>query len=145
MKALAVETTGELKSLACAEDGRLLAEDSFAADLLTEFWPRLDGFLKRNGFRFRDFDVFAVCRGPGSWTGLRFGLAVAKGLACGTGRKVFALSAGELAAAVLPGHTPAAALACRCGQGEPPEDIKVEYGSLPKFRKIEIKQKESSS
>jgi len=136
MKILAIETAGEEKSIALACDGTLLAEVSFRGDLLSEFWPRLEAFLEENRVKVKEIDCFAVSTGPGSWTGLRFGIAVVKGWAAATGKKVFGLAAGETNALLLPGHSRAAALACRCKGGVDPEDLRPQYGHLPKFRKI---------
>ncbi|MFH0796955.1 MAG: hypothetical protein V2A65_07860 [Candidatus Omnitrophota bacterium] len=136
MRVLAIETTGAVKSVALAEDNALLDEVSFPGDLLTEFWPGLGAFLRENRITIKDMDFFAVCNGPGSWTGLRFGLAVVKGWAVVTGKKIFVQSTPELNARVLPAHTLAAALACQCLMGQGPEEIAVNYGHLPKFKTI---------
>jgi tRNA threonylcarbamoyladenosine biosynthesis protein TsaB len=136
MRVLAIDTTGEEKSVALACDGRLLAEVSFRGDLFLEFWPRLENFLGAHRIKIKEIDCFAVNTGPGSWTGLRFGSAVVKGWAAATGRKVFGLPAAELSALALPEKTPAATLACRCNGGENPEDLKLVYGRLLKFRKL---------
>ena len=136
MKTLAIDTTGEEKSAALACDGQLLAEFSFSGDLFREFWPRLESFLKANRVKIKEVDCFAVNTGPGSWTGLRFGIAVVKGWAAAAGRNVFGLPAGELSRLAAEGKTPAATLACRCNGGVDPEDLNLVYGSLPKFRKL---------
>jgi len=43
--------------------------------------PLLERFLKQNGLALRAFDAVAAGQGPGSYTGLRVGLAFAQGLA----------------------------------------------------------------
>ena len=136
MRVLAIDTTGEEKSVALACDGQLFAEVSFRGDLFLEFWPHLENFLNANRVKIKEIDYFAVNTGPGSWTGLRFGIAVVKGWAAATGRKVFGLPAAELSALALPEHTLAATLACRCNGGVNPEDLKLVYGRLLKFIKI---------
>ena len=145
MKVLAIETTGEEKSIALTCEGVLQAEVSFRADLLTEFWKVMADFLKKNRLKIKEIDIFAVSQGPGSWTGLRFGLAVAKGWAAATGKKVFAMPAAEIqrvAKGTVPmgkgdcPHSLAAALACCTAGGADPEEIEPLYGHLPKFRKI---------
>ncbi len=45
------------------------------------FMPMIDGALKVCGFTPKDIDLYAVTIGPGSFTGLRIGLAVIKGMA----------------------------------------------------------------
>jgi len=141
VRVLAIDTTKEEKSVALACDGRLLAEFSFSGDLFQEFWPRLEGFLKVNRIKIKEVDCFAVNAGPGSWTGLRFGIAVVKGWAAAAGRNVFGLPAGELSRLAADGKTPAGTLACRCSGGVEPEDLNLVYGSLPKFRKLRETQK----
>ena len=136
MRVLAIDTTGEEKSVALVCDGQLIAEVSFRGDLFLKFWPHLENFLSANRIKIKEIDCFAVNTGPGSWTGLRFGSAVVKGWAAATGRKVFGLPAAELSALALPEHTLAAALACQCNGGVNPEDLKLVYGRLPTFRKL---------
>jgi tRNA threonylcarbamoyladenosine biosynthesis protein TsaB len=48
----------------------------------------IDGSLRDAGLSVRDLRAIAVSIGPGSFTGLRIGLSVAKGLACAAGKPV---------------------------------------------------------
>ncbi len=54
--------------------------------------PAVDEVLVLAGARVADVEAFAVSIGPGSFTGLRVGIATVKGLAFGTGRPVAAVS-----------------------------------------------------
>jgi tRNA threonylcarbamoyladenosine biosynthesis protein TsaB len=91
---LAIDTTSERGSLALADGSRLIEEvqlrsaDGFAHVLFGE----IDRLLARHGMRIEDIACFAVASGPGAFTGVRVGLAAAKGLAEATGRKVVAVS-----------------------------------------------------
>lgn len=83
MKILAYDTSGEVLSVALAVDGRALAEDQSAPGLRHSscLMPLIEGILKKAGWKPRDLDVLAVGVGPGSFTGLRVGVATAKMLA----------------------------------------------------------------
>jgi tRNA threonylcarbamoyladenosine biosynthesis protein TsaB len=90
MRLLAIETATPAQGVALAEDDRLLAELSYEAKgnrggLLL---PTVDRVLQKAGLTARDLDAVAVSVGPGSFTGLRVGLATAKGLALGTGARL---------------------------------------------------------
>ena len=50
--------------------------------------PMIDAFLKELGINVRDIDLFAVSGGPGSFTGLRIGMAAIKGMAFSTNKQV---------------------------------------------------------
>jgi len=54
-----------------------LAGGTFSAQLV----PQISGLLEKHGFRKTDIDAFVVVSGPGSFTGLRVGLAAIKALA----------------------------------------------------------------
>lgn len=106
MRLLAIETATPVQSVALAEDDRLLAELSYEAKgqrggLLL---PAVDQVLKKAGVAARDLDAVAVSVGPGSFTGLRVGLATAKGLALGTGAALVGVPTLE-ALAERYGHT----------------------------------------
>ncbi len=87
MLLLAVDTSGKYGSLALAKCGPsdecqvlelvLLEGGTFSAQLV----PQIAGLLSKHGFAKRDIGGFAVASGPGSFTGLRVGFAVIKGLA----------------------------------------------------------------
>ena len=87
MLILAVDTSGKQGSIALARglnNGKCevievvsLAGGAFSAELV----PQVATLLSKHGFRKQDIDAFAVASGPGSFTGLRVGLAAIKGLA----------------------------------------------------------------
>jgi tRNA threonylcarbamoyladenosine biosynthesis protein TsaB len=91
---LAIDTTGEVGSIAIAEDGKVLEEiamhspDGFAHVM----FPEIEALLSRNHLKITDIEGFAAAAGPGSFTGVRVGLTAAKGLAEARKRKVVAVS-----------------------------------------------------
>lgn len=83
MKILAIETSAVTASVAVTEDEQLLAQ-SFQNSGLTHsatLMPMAADLLKNTGITMDDIDVIAVAAGPGSFTGIRIGVAAAKGLA----------------------------------------------------------------
>ena len=83
MKILAIETSAKSVSAAVVEGGVPLAS-AYQNRGLTHsrtLMPLLDGMLSAAGLKAEDMDLLAVANGPGSFTGLRIGLAVVKGLA----------------------------------------------------------------
>ena len=84
MKTLALETSAKSVSVAVTENGTLLAQayqDRGLTHSVT-LMPLLDGMLKTAGLTLDDMDIIAVAQGPGSFTGIRIGLAWAKALPC---------------------------------------------------------------
>ncbi len=83
MITLGLETAGEMGSVGILEGSRVLSECAFAAraDHGNRLTPSVDAMLCLADRTRGDIDLIAVSRGPGSFTGLRIGLAFAKGLA----------------------------------------------------------------
>jgi tRNA threonylcarbamoyladenosine biosynthesis protein TsaB len=80
---ICLETATNLCSVAlCNSAGVISLRESNAvkshAAMLTVF---IEEILKENSIRVRDLDAVAVSKGPGSYTGLRIGVSVAKGMA----------------------------------------------------------------
>jgi tRNA threonylcarbamoyladenosine biosynthesis protein TsaB len=91
---LAIDTTTEFGSLALVNGGQIVedvllhASDGFGHVL----YPQLEQLLSRNGWKLGDIDCFAGASGPGSFTGIRVGLAAVKGLAEALGKLAVAVS-----------------------------------------------------
>jgi len=75
---LAFDTATADATSALVDDGEVLAERVSRAQTLLE---DVDALLRQAGAHPRDLDLLAVGLGPGSFTGTRIGLAVARGLA----------------------------------------------------------------
>ena len=83
MKILAIESSAVACSAALCEDGELLAQFYQRSGLTHSrtLLPMVDSMLEHCGASLEEVDVIAVAAGPGSFTGLRIGVATAKGLA----------------------------------------------------------------
>ena len=85
MLILAFETSAKAASVALTENGKLLAQ-SYQNTGLTHsqtLLPMAQDLLKNCGKTAQQLDAVAVAAGPGSFTGVRIGVAAAKGLAWG--------------------------------------------------------------
>ena len=83
MNILALESSAAACSAALCRDGELVAQ-SFQCSGLTHsrtLLPMVHDLLKNCGETLEGVDAVAVAAGPGSFTGLRIGVATAKGLA----------------------------------------------------------------
>lgn len=92
-RALAIETSGRSGSVAIVENGRVVAEDHFPHGLqnAAQMIPRIDRLCRDRGWAPTDFTEIYVSVGPGSFTGLRIGVTLAKTLAFVTGAKLVAV------------------------------------------------------
>jgi tRNA threonylcarbamoyladenosine biosynthesis protein TsaB len=91
---LLLDTATELCSAALSENGTVLSfkekSDGFRhSELLTVFIGEL---LQESGWSVSQLDAVCVSRGPGSYTGLRIGISVAKGLCYGLNIPLMAIS-----------------------------------------------------
>src|SRR6266545_4086691 len=112
MIVLALDTTSRTGSVALVHDDVVRVE--LVGDLAITHGQRLPLELKRAldeaSVRIDAVDLFAVVAGPGSFTGLRVGIATIQGLAMAEEKKVVAVSALEvLARAAINAHRPAGA------------------------------------
>jgi tRNA threonylcarbamoyladenosine biosynthesis protein TsaB len=91
---LAVDTTHEFGSLALLRGPQLLEETLIHSPggFGQILFGRLAELLARHDLKAADVDCFAAASGPGSFTGVRIGLASIKGLAEATGKPAVAVS-----------------------------------------------------
>jgi len=91
---LALDTTARAGSAAVVRDGAVLLEQSGDPGLTHgQRLPRdLMRLLDDAGVRLAEIDLFAVAAGPGSFTGLRVGIATVQGLAMADNRRVVPVS-----------------------------------------------------
>ena len=103
MLILAFDTATDRATSALVDDGEVLGERvSRASTLLAD----LDALLRQAGAHPRDVGGLALGVGPGSFTGIRIGLAAARGLALALGVPAAGVSTLDALAAGAPGATP---------------------------------------
>jgi tRNA threonylcarbamoyladenosine biosynthesis protein TsaB len=90
---LGIETSTKTGSVAVLSDDAVIAQYSLNIEVThsERLMSTVDRVLKDIGIAIADMDGFAVAIGPGSFTGLRIGLAAIKGLAFATGKPVAAV------------------------------------------------------
>jgi tRNA threonylcarbamoyladenosine biosynthesis protein TsaB len=105
MLLLAVDTAAHTGSLAVMRDAQLLGEISTASDeaYSSRLFRQLEFLLRELRIETKDFDVFAVAAGPGSFTGLRVGLTAVKAWAEVFSKPIVAISGLEAVAAQAQG------------------------------------------
>ena len=83
MLILAFESTAKAASAALVRDGRLLSQYSQCSGLTHSrtLLPMGEDMLKNAELTLQDVDLIAVAHGPGSFTGVRIGVSMVKGLA----------------------------------------------------------------
>lgn len=91
---LSIDTTSEFGSIALTEANVVVEEvalhspEGFGHVL----FGHIEQLLEKNGTTVHQMECFGAASGPGSFTGVRVGLAAAKGLAEATGKRVVAVS-----------------------------------------------------
>lgn len=90
---LNIESATSLCSVALARDGKTISQretmqEKSHAGSLTVF---IEEILNEQGIAVSDLDAIAIGKGPGSYTGLRIGVSVAKGLCYGSGIPLIAV------------------------------------------------------
>ncbi len=114
-----MDTAGRTVSVALMRDGQLLYESYLDAGLTHSetLMGLVDGAFRATGLTTADVQLWGVCSGPGSFTGLRIGLAAVKGLAFCSGAACAPVSTLEALAHGFVGEgTVVAALDARRGE-----------------------------
>ena len=94
MKLLCVDSSSETASVTVIEDNKILTELTYndkkqhSVILMT----LIDSAIKNSGNKISDIDGFVVSKGPGSFTGLRIGMATVKALAHGSDKPYASIS-----------------------------------------------------
>ena len=90
MRCLAIETSGRLGSVALVEHGNAIAEQGFSHGLkhAAGLLPLIAGMMQPLGWSPTDLQELYVSQGPGSFTGLRIGITLAKTLSFTTGARI---------------------------------------------------------
>lgn len=99
MKILAIDTTTKKASVALKDNDNIYFKEidndiTHSEKLL----PLLDEVLHENNINLQDIDLFAITLGPGSFTGVRIGIASIKAIAKVTNKKIFGATSLELLA-----------------------------------------------
>ena len=104
MYILGIETSTTTGSVAVVSENGVIAQYSLNIEVThsERLMSTVDRVLKDTGLTITDMDGYAVAIGPGSFTGLRIGLAAVKGLALVTGKPVAAVPTLEALAWNLP-------------------------------------------
>jgi tRNA threonylcarbamoyladenosine biosynthesis protein TsaB len=92
---LSIESAIAGGSISLIVDGREVANwiGSAGVSKAEELLVNIDHLLSTNGLTARDLDLIAVSAGPGSFTGIRIGIATALGLKAGLGIEISSESA----------------------------------------------------
>ena len=101
---LTIQTASPAGSIALTAGERLLAELNLDVRKTPTEWllQSIEGLLDKADVKRADLDAIAVVHGPGAFTGLRVGLATAKGLSLATGRPLLGISTLQCLAMQLP-------------------------------------------
>lgn len=143
MLVLAADTSLPILSVALVNDGALAGVVALEGrgSRNEKLLPAIDWLLAENGIDRRTLDLLAVTRGPGSFTGVRIGLATMQGLAMALGRPVCAMSTHEAVAFSEPGRI---AVVDDAGRGElyvscfddGRETVAPHIGTIPEDRRV---------
>ena len=94
LKVLAVDTSSNVATAAIVDDDKLVGEYvlNHKKTHSQKIMPMIEEILKSAELKVQDIDVFAAANGPGSFTGLRIGVATIKSLAHVANKPVVGIS-----------------------------------------------------
>jgi len=116
---LAIDTSTRVVGLALYDGAQVLSESSWSSpDYHTvELAPAIADALAKAGLTPEDLGALAVALGPGSFTGLRIGMALAKGLAFVRRLPIISIPTLDILAAAQPVQNTRLAAVLRAGRG----------------------------
>lgn len=97
MNILSFDVAGPIGSIAVFKDGQCAqySENPEKKTHSGKLVPLIEKTLKDSGLTYKDLDHIVTCRGPGSFTGIRIGLATAKGIGLSSAKPVISFTAFE--------------------------------------------------
>jgi tRNA threonylcarbamoyladenosine biosynthesis protein TsaB len=100
MRVLAVDTSSDRGSVCVADGGEIVGEIRLASSVQhsERLFLCIEFLLNQSPFRLSDVDLFVASRGPGSFTGLRVGLAAMEGFAAAHHKPAAGISSFEAVA-----------------------------------------------
>jgi tRNA threonylcarbamoyladenosine biosynthesis protein TsaB len=103
-KIVALETSGRAGSVALALGGKLLLEETFQGTMrhAAELMPTVSRLCQQAGWRADEIQQIYVSTGPGSFTGLRIALSVARAISQATGCKLLGIQTLDVLACNAP-------------------------------------------
>ena len=117
MRLLAIETSTEACSIAVWVDGDVRERHELAPRRHTQLaLPWAEALLAEAGIARAQLDAIAVGRGPGAFTGVRLGIALAQGIALALDRQLLPVS--TLAVLAMQGRAPRTVAAIDARMGE---------------------------
>ena len=107
MNILAIDTSSKYLCLSIAKDDKLVAgmRRPFARELSGKIIPSIDAALKQSKLSLQAIDYFGIGLGPGSFTGLRIGLAAVKGLIFPFRKPIIGVGSLDLLARAVSNHS----------------------------------------
>ncbi len=120
MKIMSIDSSSVTASVSITDNGKIMSE-KFINNGLTHsqtLMPMVNESLCESGLAVKDIDLFAVTFGPGSFTGIRIGIASVKGMADAVGKECYAVSTLEAIAEPLTNEDAVvcAVMDARCNQ-----------------------------
>ncbi len=94
MKVLSVDTSNKVATVAVLVDGKAIIEKE-SEDQKThseKIIPLIDSVLKESKLELKQIDEFCVCIGPGSFTGIRIGVALVKAMGEALNKKIIGVT-----------------------------------------------------
>ena len=94
MLVLSVDSSSATATCALVKDDQILGEINLNSkrEHSVIIMDLIDEILKRYNLTIKDVDAFAISEGPGSFTGLRIGMATIKGMAFSTNKPCISIS-----------------------------------------------------